>query len=118
MYVKEAIAMVEDLLVEDGEGKVLKSSISNPFSSNYRPELDVSMELGRTRVVVDVLWIFVAPTWTILPGFLLHLNNSPKIDFVFNFLQSLGVLQHAKRDIPLASHPYAPAGNEDHSHTT
>ena len=47
-YVKEAIATLENLLEEDSEGKVLKNDVSNPFPSDYRPKLDVSMELGPT----------------------------------------------------------------------
>ena len=31
---------------EDGEGYVLKSNAKNPFPSGYRPELDVTDELG------------------------------------------------------------------------
>ena len=38
-YVKEAIATVEDLLIEDGEGKVLKSNVSYPFPNDYKPEV-------------------------------------------------------------------------------
>jgi hypothetical protein len=33
-------------LEEDGEGYVLKNKVKNPFPMNYRPELDVSDELG------------------------------------------------------------------------
>ena len=36
----------ERLFDEDGEGYVLKSNAKNPFPSGYRPELDVTDELG------------------------------------------------------------------------
>jgi hypothetical protein len=45
-YVKNAIKIVESLLGEDGDGYVLKNKVKNPFPMNYRPELDVSDELG------------------------------------------------------------------------
>jgi hypothetical protein len=45
-YVKNAIKTVEGLLVEDGEGYVLKNKVKNPFPMNYQPKLDVSNELG------------------------------------------------------------------------
>ena len=45
-YVKNAIKTVEDLLEEDGEGYVLKSNAKNPTPTNYKPELDVTDELG------------------------------------------------------------------------
>jgi hypothetical protein len=45
-YVKNAIMTVESLLEEDGKGYVLKNKVKNPFPMNYRPELDVSDELG------------------------------------------------------------------------
>jgi hypothetical protein len=45
-YVKNAIKTVESLLEEDGEGYVLKNKVKNLFPMNYRPELDVSDELG------------------------------------------------------------------------
>jgi hypothetical protein len=46
MIVKNAIKTVEGLLVEDGEGYVLKNKAKNPFPMNYQPELDVLNELG------------------------------------------------------------------------
>jgi hypothetical protein len=45
-YIKNAIKTVEGLLVEDGEGYVLKNKAKNPFPMNYQPKLDVSNELG------------------------------------------------------------------------
>jgi len=44
-YIKSAIKVVEDLLAEDNEGKVLKGSARTPFVSGYRPEVDLSREL-------------------------------------------------------------------------
>jgi hypothetical protein len=37
-YVKNAIAVVEHLLHDDGEGHLLKNKAKNPFSSKYGPE--------------------------------------------------------------------------------
>jgi len=45
-YVKNAIKTVEGLFQEDGEGYVLKNKVKNPFPMNYKPELDMSDELG------------------------------------------------------------------------
>ena len=45
-YVKNAIETVEKLFNEDGEGYTLKSNAKNPFPPNYKPELDVTEELG------------------------------------------------------------------------
>ena len=40
--------VIEWLLEEYGEGYVLKSKVKNPYPSGYRPELDVTDELGDT----------------------------------------------------------------------
>ena len=45
-YIKNAIKTVEKLLDEDGEGYVLKNKVKNPLPQGYRPELDVTDELG------------------------------------------------------------------------
>jgi hypothetical protein len=45
-YIKNPIKTVKGLLVEDGEGCVLKNKAKNPFCINYQPKLDVSNELG------------------------------------------------------------------------
>ena len=45
-YVKNAVKTVEQLLEEDGQGYALKNNVKNPFPSNYKPELDVTDELG------------------------------------------------------------------------
>jgi hypothetical protein len=45
-YVKNAIKTVEGLFEEDGEGYVLKNNAKDPFPANYKPELDVTDELG------------------------------------------------------------------------
>jgi len=44
-YVKNAVQVIEQLLDEDGDGYVLKSC-KNPFPSGYKPEVDVTDELG------------------------------------------------------------------------
>jgi hypothetical protein len=41
-YVKNAIKTVKGLLVEDGEGYILKNKAKNPFPMNYQLKLDVS----------------------------------------------------------------------------
>jgi hypothetical protein len=45
-YIKNAIKVVETMLVEDGDEMKLKSTAKNPFPNGYRPELDISTELG------------------------------------------------------------------------
>ena len=45
-YVKNAIKVVEALMVEDDPEMKLKSTARNPFPNNYKPELDVTMELN------------------------------------------------------------------------
>jgi hypothetical protein len=45
-YVRNAIKTVEGLFSEDGEGYVLKNNAKDPFPANYKPELDVTDELG------------------------------------------------------------------------
>jgi hypothetical protein len=43
-YVKNAIKVVEALLLEDDPTATLKSTARNPFPSGYKPELDVTPE--------------------------------------------------------------------------
>jgi hypothetical protein len=45
-YVKNVIKVVEAMLTEDGDKMKLKSTAKNPFPSNYRPELDITTEIG------------------------------------------------------------------------
>ena len=45
-YVKNVITTVERLLEEDGEGFTFRNSVKNPFPTGYKPELDVTEELG------------------------------------------------------------------------
>ncbi|KAG7370061.1 reverse transcriptase RNA-dependent DNA polymerase [Nitzschia inconspicua] len=45
-YVKNSIRVVEDLLKEDGQGYVLKRNCKSPLPLGYKPELDISPELG------------------------------------------------------------------------
>ena len=45
-YVKNAISTVEGLFEEDGEGFTFRNSVKNPFPTGYKPELDVTEELG------------------------------------------------------------------------
>jgi hypothetical protein len=46
-YVKNSLIVVERLLKEDSEGYILKSNICNPFSTGYKPEIDVTDELSQ-----------------------------------------------------------------------
>ena len=43
---RNAVKTVERLFEEDGEGYVLKNSAKNPFPLGYKPETDVTDELG------------------------------------------------------------------------
>ena len=45
-YVKNEITTVEQLFEEDGEGFTFRNSVKNPFPTGYKPELDVTEELG------------------------------------------------------------------------
>ena len=45
-YVKNAIRVVEALIVEDDPEAKLKSTARNPFPSAYKAELDVTPELN------------------------------------------------------------------------
>ena len=45
-YVKNAIITVERLFEEDGEGFTFINSVKNTFPKGYKPELDVTEELG------------------------------------------------------------------------
>jgi hypothetical protein len=44
-YVRNAVKIVEALLLEDGDDSRLRTTARNPFPSGYRPELDVTNEL-------------------------------------------------------------------------
>ena len=45
-YVKNAVITVERLFEEDSEGFTFRNSNKNPFPTGYKPELDVTEELG------------------------------------------------------------------------
>ena len=45
-YVKNAIITVELLFEEHGEGFTFRNSVKNPFPMGYKPELDITEELG------------------------------------------------------------------------
>jgi hypothetical protein len=45
-YVKNAIRVVEALIVEDDPEAKLKLTARNPFPSGYKPELDVKLKLN------------------------------------------------------------------------
>ncbi len=44
IYMRNAIKIVKSLVHEDGDEKRLRMMAKTPFSSNYRPELDVTAE--------------------------------------------------------------------------
>ena len=45
-YLTNAVKIVEQMLVDDGDGKHLKTTARVPIVSTYKPELDTSPELG------------------------------------------------------------------------
>ena len=45
-YVKNANTTVEGLLKECGKGFTFRNSVKNPLPMGYKPELDVTEELG------------------------------------------------------------------------
>ena len=59
-YVRNAVNTVEGLIREDGDGYHLKSTARVPLPTSYRPELDISKELGpkltsRYRQLIGIL---------------------------------------------------------------
>ena len=59
-YTRNAVKTVEDLIREDNEGLHLKTTAREPLPSGYKPELDISKELGdkltsRYRQLVGIL---------------------------------------------------------------
>ena len=45
-YITNVIETVEGLLLEDGKCEILIYNARNPLPSNYRPEIDITEELG------------------------------------------------------------------------
>ena len=45
-YITNDIETVEGLLLDNGKCEVLNSNTRNPFTSNSRPDIDVTEELG------------------------------------------------------------------------
>ena len=64
---KNVVKTVEQLLEEDGQGYVLKNNAKNPFPSNYKPELDVTDELGE-GLASRYLQLIGIGQWTIELG--------------------------------------------------
>jgi len=59
-YTKNAVATVEDLIQSDGDGLHLKTTAKEPLPATYKPELDISKELGdkltsRYRQLIGIL---------------------------------------------------------------
>ena len=61
--------MVEQLLEEDGQGYVLKNNVKNPFPLNYKPELDVTDEIGES-LALRYLQLIDIGQWAIELGWL------------------------------------------------
>jgi hypothetical protein len=66
-YTKNAVKTIEDLLEQDGEGYTLKSKARNPLPNNYKPELDVTDELG-PELVSRYLQLIGIARWAIELG--------------------------------------------------
>ena len=66
-YVKNAVQVVEQLLVEDNEGYQLKSSAKNPFPTGYKLELDVTDKLG-DRLASRYLQLIGVLRWVVEIG--------------------------------------------------
>ena len=66
---KNAIKMVKQLLEEDGQGYVLKNNVKNPFPLNYKPELDVTDEIGES-LALQYLQLIDIGQWAIELGWL------------------------------------------------
>ena len=52
---------MEKLFNEDGDGNTLKSKVSNPFPTGYKPEVDVTDELDPNLALhfmqlIGILW--------------------------------------------------------------
>jgi hypothetical protein len=45
-YVQEAVSNCEEYLTRECDGRTLSRKAKTPFKSGYRPELDISPELG------------------------------------------------------------------------
>ena len=45
-YVKNVIIVVKRLFEEDGKGYTLRNTVKAPFLLGYKPELDVTEDLG------------------------------------------------------------------------
>ena len=52
-YVKNSINTIKRLFEEDCEGFTLRNTVKAPFQTRYKPELDVTEELGPELVFVD-----------------------------------------------------------------
>jgi hypothetical protein len=61
------IVIVECLLNRDGNGYSLKNQAKNPFPSNYRPELDVTNELGES-LALDYMQLIGILRWAVELG--------------------------------------------------
>ncbi len=66
-YLRNAIIIVESLLHEDGDEKRLRTTAKTPFPSKYRPELDVTAELG-PEMASRFMQLIGILQWAVEPG--------------------------------------------------
>ena len=104
-YVENAIKTVEGLLLEDGEGYVLKTQAKNPLPQGYRPELDVTPELDSD----------LASRYMQLIGILRWAVELGRID-IFHEVSILSQHQALPREghLEAAYHIFAYLKNKDH----
>ena len=68
-YIKNAVKIVEALFDEDGEGyHMLKNNAKNSLPVNYKPELDVTQELGPELLARYLQLIGICCRWAIELG--------------------------------------------------
>jgi hypothetical protein len=123
-YVKNSIQVVERLLEEDGEGYVLKSNIKNPFPTGYKPEIDVTDELG-PELASRFLQLIGILRWAVEIGridiylevsLLSQYQASPRLGHLEAAYHIFGYLKKHLDMGRLAFDPKAPDINEQHFH--
>lgn len=89
--IRNAVKTVEQLLTEDGEGYKLRSNTKNPLPLGYRPELDVTEELGDT-LALRYLQLVGILRWKIELG-LIDINLKVALMSQYQALPRLGHLK-------------------------
>ena len=121
-YVKNSIQVVERLLEEDGEGYVLKSNVKNPFPTGYKPEVDVTDELG-PELASRFLQLIGILRWAVEIGridiylevsLLSQYQASPRLGHLEAAYHIFGYLKKHLDMGRLAFDPKAPDINEQH----